>query len=89
MRLSALGMHINWQWHIEHEAPVLHALHCCPSLLAPNNTNTNMSAAARDCHIEFTGDTLKMPISDDLMGLNLRMRCIKKGLRWFPEATRP
>eukprot|EP00913_Durusdinium_trenchii_P007865 g7381.t1 len=22
----------------------------------------------RDCHIEFTGDTLKMPISDDLMG---------------------
>jgi hypothetical protein len=24
--------------------------------------------ASRDCHIEFTGDTLKMPISDDLMG---------------------
>ncbi|OLP78957.1 V-type proton ATPase subunit B [Symbiodinium microadriaticum] len=23
----------------------------------------------RDCHIEFTGDTLKMPISDDLMGI--------------------
>merc|ERR1712207_110296 len=22
----------------------------------------------KDCHIEFTGDTLKMPISDDLMG---------------------
>ena len=25
----------------------------------------------RDCHIEFTGDTLKMPISDDLMGMGL------------------
>ena len=25
----------------------------------------------RDCHIEFTGDTLKMPISDDLMGTAL------------------
>ena len=22
----------------------------------------------RDCHVEFTGDTMKMPISQDLMG---------------------
>ena len=27
-----------------------------------------LSFSLRDCHIEFTGDTLKMPISDDLMG---------------------
>ena len=27
-----------------------------------------MFVPPRDCHIEFTGDTLKMPISDDLMG---------------------
>ena len=31
----------------------------------------------RDCHIEFTGDTLKMPISDDLMGWGTRERAAR------------
>jgi len=36
----------------------------------------------KNCHIEFTGDTLKMPISDDLMGraFNGSGKPIDKGL---------
>ena len=36
----------------------------------------------RDCHIEFTGDTLKMPISDDLMGSKPRRLVEMEATTW-------
>merc|ERR1719337_493496 len=45
----------------------------------------------RDCHVEFTGDTLKMPISQDLMGraFNGCGKPIDKGLNVMAEEYLP
>ena len=48
------------------------AARCCQLPMPPPGMSGH-----RDCHIEFTGDTLKMPISDDLMGQLLGSFCVR------------